>query len=71
MAKYSKIKRVVPLRSRLVTVVGRSRKVEEWECTAEVRGRTRKLRRKVVGRLDEENTCKNKTAKTAVSVYSP
>jgi len=69
MAKYSEIKRVIPLWSRLVTVVGRSWKVEEWECIAEVRGRTGKLRREVVGRLDEDNARKNKTAKTAISVY--
>jgi len=71
MAKYSEIKRVVPLQSHLVTVVGRSQKVEEWECIAEVRGRTGKLRREVVGRLDEENVHENKMAKTAVSVYGP
>jgi len=31
MANYNEIKRVVPLRSHLVVVVGRNRKVEEWE----------------------------------------
>jgi len=62
MANYSKIKRVVPLRSRLVTAVGGNRKVEEWECIEEVRGRTGKLRREVVGRLDEGNVCENKMA---------
>jgi len=61
MANYSDIKRVVPLQSRLVTVVGGNRRVEEWECIGEIRGRTGKLRREVVGRLDEENTRKNKT----------
>jgi len=71
MAKYSEIKRVIPLQSHLITAVGRSQKVEEWECIAEVRGRTGKLRREVVGRLDKENTHENKMAKTAVSVYSP
>jgi len=42
--------------------VGENRKVEEWECIGEVRGRTRKLRREIVGRLDKGNVCKNKTA---------
>jgi len=62
MANYSKIKRVVPSRSRLVTAVGGNRKVEKWECITEARGRTGKLRREVVGRLDEENEHENKTA---------
>jgi len=70
MAKYSEIKRVIPLQSHLVIAVGKSWKVEEWECIAEVRGRTGKLRRKVVKRLNEENACENKMAKTAVFVYS-
>jgi len=39
-----------------------NRKVEGWECITEVRGRTGKLKRGVVGRLDEENTRENKTA---------
>jgi len=52
-------------------VVGRSQKVEEWEYIVEVRGRTGKLRREVVGRLDKESAHENKTAKTAVFVYSP
>jgi len=47
MANYNEIKRVVPSRSRLVVVVG---------------GRTGKLRREVVRRLDEENTGENETA---------
>jgi len=71
MAKYSEIKRVVPLQSCLVTAVGKSQKVKEWECIAKVRGRTGKLRREVVGRLDKENACENKTAKTTVTVYGP
>jgi len=62
MANYSKIKRVVLSQSRLVTVVGGNQKVEEWECIGEVRGRTGKLRREVVGRLDEGNAHENKTA---------
>ena len=62
MANYSKIKRVVPLQSRLVMAVGGNWKVEEWECIGEVRGRTGKLRKEVVGRLDEGNTRENKTA---------
>jgi len=62
MANYSKIKRVVPSRSCLITAVGGNRKVEEWECIGEVRGRTGKLRREVVGRLDEGNAHENKTA---------
>ena len=47
MANYNKIKRVVPLQSRLVVAVG---------------GRTGKLRREVVRRLDEENARENETA---------
>jgi len=47
MANYNEIKRVIPLRSRLVVAVG---------------GKTRKLRREVVRRLDEENARKNETA---------
>jgi len=47
MANYNEIKRVVPLQSHLVVVVGE---------------RTGKLRREVVRRLDEENTHKNKMA---------
>jgi len=62
MANYSEIKRVIPPQSRLVTAVEGNRKVEGWECITEVRGRTGKLRREVVGRLDEENMCENKTA---------
>jgi len=62
MANYSKIKRVVPSRSRLVTAVGGNWRVEEWECIGEVRGRTGKLRREVVGRLDKGNAHENKTA---------
>ena len=62
MANYSEIKRVVPSRSRLVTAVGGNRRVEEWECIGEVRKRTGKLRREVVGRLDEGNARKNKMA---------
>ena len=55
MANYSKIKRVVPSQSHLVMAVGGNQRVEEWEYIREVRGRTRKLRREVVGRLDEGN----------------
>jgi len=62
MANYSEIKRVIPSQSRLVTAVGGNWKVEEWECIGEVIGRTGKLRRGVVGRLDEGNACENKTA---------
>jgi len=62
MANYSKIKRVISSRSHFVTVVGGNQRVEEWECIGEVRGRTGKLRREVVGRLDEGNTRENKTA---------
>jgi len=62
MANYSEIKRVVPPQSRLVMVVEGNWKVEGWKCITEVRGRTGKLRREVVGRLDEENTHENKIA---------
>jgi len=62
MANYSEIKRVVPLQSCLVTAVEGNRRVKEWECIGEIRGRTGKLRREVVGRLDEGNACENKMA---------
>jgi len=62
MANYSKIKRVVPSRSRLAIAVGGNWKIEEWECIEEVRERTRKLRREVVERVDKGSPCKNKTA---------
>jgi len=42
--------------------VGGNWRIEEWECIGEVRGRTGKLRREVVGRLDEGNVRENKTA---------
>jgi len=35
---------------------------DKWECIGEVRERTGKLRRGVVGRLDEGNVHENKTA---------
>ena len=47
MANYNEIKRVVPLQSRLVVAVG---------------GRTGKLRREVVRRLDGEDVHENETA---------
>jgi len=62
MANYSEIKRVVPSQSCLVTAVRGNRKVEEWECITEVRGRAVNLRREVVGRIDEGSEHKNKTA---------
>jgi len=71
MANYSEIERVVPSQSRLVTAVGRNQRVEEWECIGEVRGRTGKLRREVVGRLDEGTCMRTRRLKTAVSVYGP
>jgi len=61
MANYSKIKRVVPLRSRLTIAVEENWKIEGWEGIEEVRGRTRKLRREVVGRLDKGSVHENKT----------
>jgi len=42
--------------------VGGNQKVKEWECIGEVIGKTGKLRRGVVGRLDEGNVRENKTA---------
>jgi len=42
--------------------VGGNWKIEKWECIEEVRGRTRKLRREVVGRLDKGSVHENKTA---------
>jgi len=43
-------------------VVGGNWKIEEWKCIGEVRERTGKLRREVVGRLDEGSVCENKMA---------
>jgi len=37
-------------------------KIEKCEYIEEVKKRTRKLRREVVGRLDEGNACESKTA---------
>jgi len=62
MVNYSEIKRVVPLQSHLATAVGGNWKIGEWEGIEEVRGRTRKLRREVVGRLDEGSARENKMA---------
>jgi len=42
--------------------VGGNWKIEGREGIEEVRGRTRKLRREVVGRLDEGSMHENKTA---------
>jgi len=42
--------------------VGGNWRVEEWECIGEVRGRTGKLRREVVGRSDKGNARENKMA---------
>ena len=53
---------ILPKRLYGVTAVGGNQRVEEWECIGEVRGRTGKLRREVVGRLDEGNAHENKTA---------
>jgi len=62
MANYSEIKRVIPLQSCLATAVGGNWKIGGQEGIEEVRGRTRKLRREIVGRLDEGSTHENKTA---------
>ena len=62
MANYSEIKRVVPSQSCFAMVVGGNWKIEGQEGIEEVRGRTRKLRREVVGRLDEGSVHENKTA---------
>jgi len=59
MANYSEIKRVIPLQSHLAMAVGENWKIEEWECIEEVRERTGKLRREVVGRLDEGSRGEN------------
>jgi len=42
--------------------VGGNWKIEGWEGIEKVRGKTRKLRREVVGRLDEGSMHENKTA---------
>jgi len=62
MANYSKIKRVVPSQSRLTTAVEGNWKIEGWEGIEEVREKTRKLRREVVGRLDEGSVHEKKMA---------
>jgi len=50
MANYSEIKSVVPSQRHLIMAVGGNQKVEVWECIEEIRERTGKLRREVVGR---------------------
>jgi len=62
MANYSEIKRVVPSQSRLAMAVEGNWKIKGQEGIEEVRGRTRKLRREVVGRLDKESVHENKMA---------
>jgi len=62
MANYSKIKRVVLSQSRLAAAVEGNWGIEKRECVGEVKERTGKLRREVVGRLDKGNTCESKTA---------
>jgi len=42
--------------------VGGNWKIEGWEGIEKVRGKTRKLRREVVGRLNEGSMHENKTA---------
>ena len=51
MANYSEIKRLIPSQSRLAMAVGGNWKIKGQECIEEVRGRTRKLRREVIGRF--------------------
>jgi len=62
MANYSKIKRVEPPWSCLAMAVEGNWNTEEWEDIEEIKRRTVKLRREVVGRLDEGNTLKSKMA---------
>jgi len=62
MANYSKIKRVIPSQSHLAAAVEGNWRIEKWECIEEIRERTGKLRREVVGRLDEGSMHENKTA---------
>jgi len=61
MANYSKIKRVKLLWSRIVMAVEGNWNLEEQEDIEEVERRIEKLRREVVGRLDENNILESKT----------
>jgi len=60
MANYSKIKRVKPPWSCIIMVVEGIWNLEEQEDIEEVERRTEKLRREVVGRLDEDNMLESK-----------
>jgi len=60
MANYSKIKRVEPPWSRIVTVVEENWNLKEQEDIEEVERRTEKLRKEAVERLDEDNALKSK-----------
>jgi len=62
MANYSKIKRVAPSRSHLAMAVEGNWKTEKCKYIEEIKRRTRKLRREVVGQLDKGNARENKTA---------
>jgi len=62
MANYSKIKRVAPSQSHLAMAVEGNWKTEKCKYIEEVKRRTRKLKREVVGWLDEGNVYKSKTA---------
>jgi len=60
MANYSKIKRVEPPWSHIATAVEGNWNLEEQEDIEEVERRTKKQRRKVAGRLDEDNALESK-----------
>ena len=62
MANYSKIKRVKPLQSHLAMTVEGNWKSAKCEYIEEVKRRTGKLKREVVGRLNEGNALKSKMA---------
>jgi len=60
MANYSKIKRVEPPWSHIIMAVERNWNLEEQEDIEKLERRIEKLRRKAVGRLDEDNMLESK-----------
>jgi len=60
MANYGKIKRVKPPQSCIATAVEGNWNLEEQEDIKEIERETKKLRREVVERLDEDNMLESK-----------
>jgi len=60
MANYGKIKRVKPLWSCIAMVVKENGNLEKQEGIEQVEREIKKLRRKAIGRLDEDNMFEGK-----------